>query len=110
MSDHGHGREHDHDYAIVARPYLRVRVVADTGNGGLSACSIALDYDENGVGELSESTGVDRAGFEWRGVEFDVYRNGERLLGDGTDLDVSTVLGYVDDLAMALRRFSRRSR
>jgi hypothetical protein len=113
MSDHGSEREHTHEYTLVARPLLRVRFAADTGEGGtsgLEACSIAIDYDERGLDDLPERTTGGRSPIEWRGIEVDAYYNGERVLEKGVDLDTSEVLGYVDDLAEALARLSRRAR
>jgi hypothetical protein len=110
MSDSGHDREYNEEFEIVARPYFRARIAAAPGDGGLRAWSVALDYDAAGIAGLPGTADPSRAGIEWRGVEFDVYRNGERLLGEGGDLDLSDVLGYVDDLAVALSRLSRRLR
>jgi hypothetical protein len=117
--DRHHDHNHDHDYAVVIRPYARVRVEADTRDGGLEALSAGIEYDRNGLGTTEDATnaatatGGGRPGIEWRDLSFDLYRNGERVLGGGTgdvDLDTSEVLGYVDDLAVALSRLSRRLR
>ena len=113
MSDHGSEREHSQAYTLVARPFLRVRLAADTGKGetsGLEACSIAIDYDERGLGDLPERATGGRSPIEWRGIEIDAYHDGERVLDEGIDIDTSEVLGYVDDLAEALARLSRRAR
>lgn len=115
MSDSERDHEHDHDYAVVARPYVRVRVRADTTERGLDALSVTIDYDRSGVnppGEATDAPVGSGRDVEWRGLELAVYRDGERVLDSAgnIDLDTSEVLGYVDDLAMALGRLSRRLR
>lgn len=107
--------ERDHDYAVVVQPYVRVRVRADTTERGLDTLSVTIDYDRSGVSAPGEEPNVAAGSgrdVEWRGLELAIYRDGEQVL-DSTgnlDLDTSEVLGYVDDLAMALGRLSRRLR
>ncbi|PSP76709.1 hypothetical protein BRC86_00060 [Halobacteriales archaeon QS_3_64_16] len=110
MSDHGSEREYDREYTLIAHPLLRIRLAADADTEGPEACSIAIDYDERGLDNLPERTTGGRSAVEWRGVEIDAYRHGDRVLEEGIDLDTSEVLGYVDDLAEALGRLSRRAR
>lgn len=110
MSDHGGEREYSHEYVLIARPSLRVRFAVDTRAGSLEACSVAFDYDEYGVDDPIGTTERVRPGIEWRGSEIEVYRNGERVLADGLDVDTSEVLGYVDEVARLVSRLSRRVR
>lgn len=110
MSQHDGEREYGHEYVVIVRPSLRVRFALDTRGRGLEACSVALDYDEYGVDDPPEVTESDRPDIEWRGFEVAVYRNGERVLADGLDVDTSEVLGYVDEVARFLTRLSRRVR
>lgn len=113
--DHDGDRDHDHDYAVVARPYVQVRIRADTGDQGLDAFSVTIDYDRSGVsapGEETDTAVDDRQDIEWRGLELAIYRDGTRLFDSkgSLDLDTSEVLGYVDDISIALGRLSRRLR
>lgn len=105
---------HDHDYAVVARPYIQVRVRADTAERGLDALSVTLDYDRSGIstpGEGANTPAGSGRDIEPRELELALYRDGRRILdSEGIDLDTSEVLGYVDSVAMALGRLSRRLR
>jgi hypothetical protein len=106
MSDRSREREYSYECSLLVRPRLRAWVAIDTQGEreGLEACSVAVEYDEDGVGGLPGPEGRP-AGIAVRGVEFDVYRNGDRVLDQGLDASVSEALGYVDEFAA---RFSRR--
>lgn len=114
MSDHNEGGdpEHTHEYTVLVRPSVRASVGADTGERGLEAFSVTIDFDRSGVsappGTAELMSG--RQAVEWRGFELEVYRNGVPVLGDGRGLDTSEVLGYIDDVAMRLKRLSQRLR
>lgn len=96
---------HNHEYTLFARPYARLRVAFGRDDRGLAALSVSIDYDRAGLPEIAESEPPDPHEIGWQGLEFDVYRNGERLLdGTASDVDTEALLVRLEELSAYARR------
>lgn len=100
--------EHDREYTLFVRPYARLRVAFSRDERGLGALSASIDYDRAGLPEVTDTEAPAPRGIEWRDLELDVYRDGERLLGGApSDVDTEELVAYLERLNVYARRLAR---
>lgn len=119
--------EHDHEYALLARPNARLRVGFSTDAGTLTHATVTVEYaagDDHGtLADPADAAGTTDdddpttgdpiagepgdAGIEWRGRTFELYRDGERVLDRGlSGIDLGRL---ADDRFGSLERYGRRA-